>query len=133
MSEFTLFNPAELPKPRGFSHGMAMPAGRILFVAGQIGCNQQGTLVSGDIVEQFDLALRNVLVVVRAAGGEPGSIARMTIYTTDMLQYRARLKGMGEVYRGVMGRHYPAMALIEVKGLFEPNAKIELEATAVIP
>ena len=73
-----------------------------------------------------------MLVVVRASGGDVGSIARLTIYVTDATVYRARLEALGEVYRGVMGKHFPAMALLEVKGLFDPGAKIELEATAVL-
>ena len=125
-------NPASLPAPRGFSHGVAMDGDRVLFVAGQIGCDQHGTMVSSDIVEQFERALSNAVEVVREAGGTSESIARLTIYTTDMAQYRARLKGLGEAYRKDMGRHYPAMALLEVKALFEPMAKVELEATAVI-
>lgn len=132
MSQFTLFNPTGLPQPKGFNHGVAAPAGRLLFVAGQIGCDQNGTVASSDIVEQFSRALSNTIAVVRAAGGGPSSIARLTIYTTDVLQYRSRLKGLGEVYRKAMGRHYPAMVLIEVKGLLEPRATIELEATAVL-
>jgi enamine deaminase RidA (YjgF/YER057c/UK114 family) len=133
MSRFSFFNPDALPAPKGFNHGVMAPgAGRILFVAGQIGCDRQGAVVSSDIVEQFELALGNMMLVIREAGGTPESIARLTIYTTDVLQYRSRLKGLGEAYRKVMGRHYPAMALLEVKGLFEPNARIELEATAIL-
>ena len=129
-----LHNPTGLPAPRGFNHGVETPGGgRLLFVAGQIGCDQRGVVVSADIVEQFERALRNAVEVVGAAGGSTASIARLTIYTTDMVEYRSRLKGLGQGYRRVMGRHYPAMALLEVKGLFEPGAKIEVEATAVIP
>ena len=133
MSKFAFLNPDGLPQPRGYNHGVSAPgAGRILFVAGQIGCDRQGAVVSSDIVEQFEVALSNMMMVVREAGGKPESIARLTIYTTDVLQYRSRLKGLGEAYRRVMGRHYPAMALLEVKGLFERNAIIELEATAIL-
>ena len=126
-------NPAKLPPPKGFNHGVLAPGGRILFVAGQIGCDVHGVIASADIVDQFERALSNMLEVVSEAGGTPTSIARLTIYTTDMLQYRSRLKGLGEAYRRVMGRHFPAMVLVEVKGLFEPNSKIELEGTAVFP
>src|SRR5262249_60016544 len=97
---------------------------RILFVAGQIGCDRQGAIVSSDIVEQFERALANTMVVVSEAGGQPSSIVRMIIYTTHVLQYRTRLKGLGEAYRRGMGPHYPALVLLEVKGLFEPNAII---------
>jgi enamine deaminase RidA (YjgF/YER057c/UK114 family) len=133
VSRFTLVNPAALPPPKGFSHGVAAPAGgRILFVAGQIGCDSRGAVISADMVEQFETALRNVGEVLRQAGGGPESVTRLTIYTTDLPQYRARLKQLGEAYRRVMGRHYPAMALLEVKGLFEPDSMIELEATAIL-
>ncbi len=133
MTTLTLLDPDGLPRPRGFSHGMmAHAGGRLLFVAGQIGCDENGALVSSDLVEQFERALSNVLAVVRAAGGDAASVARITIYVTDAVLYRAHLKGLGQAWRRVMGRHYPAMALLEVKGLFEPSARIELEATAVL-
>jgi enamine deaminase RidA (YjgF/YER057c/UK114 family) len=127
-----LLNPPLLPFPRGFSHAVVTGGGKIVFVAGQIGCDEKGTVTSTDLVEQFTKALENLMVVIAASGGGPESIARLTIYVTEMVEYRARLKGIGQAYRSVMGKHYPAMALIEVKGLFEPTSKIELEATAVI-
>jgi enamine deaminase RidA (YjgF/YER057c/UK114 family) len=132
MSTHRLLNPKTLPPPRGFNHGVAIKGGTFLFVAGQIGCNEKGILVSGDVVDQFEKALLNILEVVKEAGGTPTSIARFTIYVTDLVEYRARLKGLGEAYRRVMGKHYPAMALVEVKSLFQPNSRIELEATAVL-
>jgi enamine deaminase RidA (YjgF/YER057c/UK114 family) len=135
MKPFVMVNPDSLPKPRGYNHGVLAggPAGgRILFISGQIGCDGDGVIVSSDLVVQFERALRNMLEVVRASGGDVGSIARLTIYVTDATIYRARLKALGDVYRNVMGKHYPAMALLEVKGLFDPGAKIEIEATAVL-
>ena len=125
--------PAGLPAPRGYSHGMLAPAGgRLLFVAGQIGGDAAGRVVSGDFTAQFEQALRNVVAVVRAAGGEPQQLARLTIYVTDRGEYSAALESVGEAYRRVVGRHYPAMALVEVRALVEPAAKVEIEATAVL-
>jgi len=132
VSGHRLLNPPNLPKPRGFSHGVVAARGKIVFVAGQIGCDAQGAIHSSDIVDQFGLALENVLQVVVAAGGGPDSIARLTIFVTDLVEYRARLKGLGAVWRRVMGAGYPAISLVEVKALFESNAKIEIEATAVL-
>ncbi len=132
MSGHEILNPSTLPKPSGFSHGIAARGDRMIFVAGQIGCGPNGAIVSSDIVEQFARALENTLEVVREAGGGPESIARMTVYVTDVLEYRARLKGLGEAWRRVMGTWYPAMCLVEVKALFIATSKIEIEATAVL-
>ncbi len=111
---------------------MVTPAGRMIFLSGMIGWDAGGAVTSSDLVEQFELALRHVVEAVKAAGGTAESIARLTIYVTDVLQYRTRLKGLGQAYRRVMGSHYPAMALVEVKALFEPGSKIEIEATGVL-
>jgi enamine deaminase RidA (YjgF/YER057c/UK114 family) len=132
MSRFRLVNPTSLPAPKGFNHVVVTPPGRIIFVAGQIGCDRNGAMVSSDLVEQFEVALRHVVDAVREAGGAPESIARITIYVTDMVEYRARLKGLGQAWRRVMGKHFPAMALLGVQSLFVPNSKVEMEATAVI-
>jgi enamine deaminase RidA (YjgF/YER057c/UK114 family) len=126
--------PQELGAPRGYSHGMLAPAGgRLLFVAGQIGWDGEEKLVATDFPGQFAQALANAVAVVRAAGGEPGHVARLTIYVTDRRQYLDDLPAVGAAYRRVMGRHYPAMALLEVQGLLEPGALVEIEATAVLP
>lgn len=133
MSGFRFLNPDTLPAPKGFNHAVVVPAGRaIVFVAGQIGCDRNGAIVSSDLVEQFETALRHVVEVVSQAGGSPESVARLTIYVTDIVEYRARLKGLGQAYRRVMGKHFPAMALMEVKSLFVPNCKLEVEATAFV-
>lgn len=132
MSGHRILNPPNLPKPRGYSNGVVAAGGKIVFVAGQVGCDAQGAIHSSDIVDQFGQALENVLQVVAAAGGGPDSIARMTIFVTDLVEYRARMKGLGVVWRRVMGAGYPAISLVEVKALFESNAKIEIEATAVV-
>lgn len=126
-----IINPPGLPPPRGYSNGV-VAQGRMLFVAGQIGWNEQSELVSDRFVDQFDQALANVLIVVNAAGGGPASISRMTVFVTDKAQYSASREQIGERYRARMGRHYPAMSLVEVKGLLEPGALVEIEATAVV-
>lgn len=120
-----------LAPPRGYSHGMK-GNGEILFVAGQIGWNADARLVSGDFVEQFAQALDNVLTVVRAAGGGPENIGRLTLYVVDKQQYLTLARPLGAVYRERMGRHFPAMSLVEVKALLEDGALIEIEATAVL-
>jgi enamine deaminase RidA (YjgF/YER057c/UK114 family) len=125
-------NPASLARPRGYSHGI-VGRGRVLFVAGQIGWNERSEIVSGRFADQFDQALANVLIVVRGAGGSPDSVARLTIYVVDKSEYAAAQKEIGERYRSRMGRHYPAMTLVEVKSLLEDGAKVEIEATALIP
>ena len=104
----------------------------VLFVAGQIGWTERSTLVSDRFVDQFDQALANVLTVVRAAGGAPESVSRLTIFVTDKRQYVSAKEEIGQRYRARMGRHYPAMSLVEVRGLLEPGALVEIEATAVI-
>jgi enamine deaminase RidA (YjgF/YER057c/UK114 family) len=125
-------NPDGLPPPRGYSHGM-LGRGRVLFVAGQIGWNEHAQMVSARFADQFDQALANVLTVVTAAGGSVESIGRLTIYVVDRSEYAAAQKELGARYRMRMGGHYPAMTLVEVKALLEDGAKVEIEATAVIP
>ena len=133
MSHKTI-NPTTLGTPRGYSNGViAEHGGRLLFVAGQIGWNDRQQLVSDDLTAQFDQALANVLTVVTESGGEPQHIVRLVIYVTDRDEYVANTSAIGERYRNRMGRHFPAMALLVVKGLLEPHAKVEIEATAVLP
>jgi NAD(P)-dependent dehydrogenase (short-subunit alcohol dehydrogenase family)/enamine deaminase RidA (YjgF/YER057c/UK114 family) len=130
---FAIINPGELGAPRGWNNGMLVQAGgRTLFIAGQTARDGSGQVVAADFVSQFDRALSNVLAVLREGGGEPGDIGRLTIYVTDMAQYRASLKPLGEVYRRRMGTHFPAMALVEVKSLVDRQAVVEIEATAVL-
>jgi enamine deaminase RidA (YjgF/YER057c/UK114 family) len=127
-------NPEELGAPRGYSNGILAPAGgRLLFVAGQIAWDAERRLVAADFPGQFARALQNAIAVVRAAGGGPEHVARLTLYVTDRRQYLADLPAVGEAYGQVMGRHYPAMALLEVQALLEPGALVEVEATAVLP
>jgi len=127
----TAVNPESLAKPRGYSHGMK-GRGDVLFVAGQIGADRGAVLVSDDLAAQFGQALDNVLDVVWAAGGSPQSVARMVLYVTDKDEYRARAKDIGAEYRRRMGKHYPAMTLVEVSSLFEEGAKVEIEAVALL-
>ena len=129
--EMESVNPDGLAAPRGYSHGM-VGGGRVLFVAGQIGWNVGGTLVSDRFADQFDQALANVLTVVVAAGGTADAIGRFTIYVVDKTEYVAAQREIGERYRARMGRHFPAMTLVEVASLLEPGARVEIEATAVI-
>jgi enamine deaminase RidA (YjgF/YER057c/UK114 family) len=130
---FKLINPESLGVPHGYSNGVLTEAGgRLLFIAGQVAWDQKQRIIPGDLVEQFDLALANVIAVVSEAGGKPEQIARLVIYVIDKNDYRAHLKQIGERYRGRMGKHFPAMALVEVTGLLEDRAKIEIEAVAVL-
>ena len=133
MSDERLLFPAGWPRGKGYSHGMST-RGRFVFVAGQVGWNPQtGQFESDDLAEQVSQALRNVLSVMRTAGAEPGHITRLTWYITDRQEYLRSQAKIGDAYRNAMGKHFPTMSLIEVKGLMEPRAKIEIEATAVVP
>tara|TARA_B100000401_G_C52735668_1_gene685731 strand:- start:509 stop:922 length:414 start_codon:yes stop_codon:yes gene_type:complete len=126
-------NPSELGPPKGWTNGMLAPAGgRILFVAGQDAATAQGSVVEEDFVRQFEIALAKTLSVVREAGGAAESIGRMTVFVTDLGAYREGRKAIGVIWRAEMGRHYPAMSLVEVSRLVDPIAKVEIEATAVI-
>jgi enamine deaminase RidA (YjgF/YER057c/UK114 family) len=127
----TTINPPGWRAPRGYSNGV-VAEGRILFVAGQVGWDASGAFVGDRLPDQFDQALANVLAVVQEAGGGAESLARMTIYVTDRAAYLASRKEIGDRYRDRLGRHYPAMTLVEVSALLEPGALVEIEATAVL-
>ena len=125
--------PPEWPRPRGYANGVAVPAGgTLVFVAGQIGWAADGSFPSSDLVGQVRTALENVLAVLAEAGGRPEHIVRMTWYVTDRADYLASAAEIGEVYRSVMGRVYPAMSAVEVSALMEAEAKVEIEVTAVV-
>lgn len=127
-------NPAALGAPRGYSNGMLAPAGgRLLFVAGQIAWDGEQNIVSDDFAEQFERALANVITVVREAGGEPLHLASLTLFITDKRAYLEALPEVGRRYRDRMGKHFPAMALVEVAALLEPEAQVEIQAQAVVP
>lgn len=126
-------NPEELGAPRGWTNGMLGPVdGRILFIAGQDAAEPGGEVTTDDFVEQFGIALGKAVTVVREAGGGPEDIGRITVFVTDVAEYREVRQELGEAYRALMGKHYPAMALVQVAALVDPRAKVELEATAVL-
>ena len=130
---FNFINPESLGAPRGYSNGVLTEAGgRLLFIAGQVAWNQQQQIVSDDLVKQFDRALVNLIAVVSEARGTPEQIARLIIYVTDKDEYKRRMKEIGERYRARMGKHFPAMVLVEVKSLLEDGAKIEIEGVAIL-
>ena len=118
--------------PKGYANGVAAE-GRQVFIAGQIGWNAEGKLVGDDLVAQVEQALSNIVQVLDEAGGEPRHLARMTWYLTNKPEYCARQREIGQAYRRVIGRYFPAMTAIVVAGLIEEGAKIEIEATAIIP
>ena len=131
MSERKIINPPELIEPRGFSHGIVVEGGRLLMLAGQDASDAEGRIVApGDIVAQYEQVVRNLKAVVEAAGGDLRDIVKLNIYVTDRDAYRAQLKPLGEIHRAYFGHHYPAIALFEVKGLFNPDAMIEREGIA---
>jgi enamine deaminase RidA (YjgF/YER057c/UK114 family) len=131
---FTLINPEALGTPSGYSNGLLVDGGgKLLFIAGQIAWDQDQKIVDDDFVEQFDKALSNVITVLRAAGGEPNNIVRLVIYVTNKIEYRERSREVGERYRKHLGKHFPAMVLIQVAGLLDDRAKVEIEGMAVIP
>ena len=131
---FKLINPEALGTPRGYSNGLLVDGGgKLLFIAGQIAWDQEQKIVGDDFVEQFDKALSNVITVLRAAGGEPNNIVRLVIYVTNKIEYRERTREVGERYRKHLGKHFPAMVLVQVAGLLDDRAKVEIEGMAVIP
>ena len=124
---FTFINPESLGAPSGYANGvLTEAAGRLLFISGQVAWDEHQQIVSDDLVEQFDRALANVVTVVTEAGGTTDRIARLILYVVDKNDYRARMKEIGERYRARMGKHFPAMVLVEIAGLLEDRAKIEI-------
>jgi enamine deaminase RidA (YjgF/YER057c/UK114 family) len=125
--------PAGWAKPVGYANGIAVDAGRLVFIAGQVGWDAQQRFASEDIVAQFDQALANVVAVLAQAGGRPDHLVRITAYCCDKPAYLAARRALGDVWRRRIGRHYPAMSMIFVADLLDHPGKIELEATAVLP
>lgn len=125
-------HPAGWKPAKGYANGIAA-RGTLVFVAGQIGWDAEQRLVGDDFVAQARQALANVVAVVAEAGGRPEHVARLTWYVVDKTEYEAAARTLGAAYREVLGRHFPAMTLVEVKALLEPGAKVEIEATAVVP
>ena len=124
--------PPGWPRPSGYANGIEA-RGRLVFVAGQIGWDPSGEVPDADLAGQVRRTLENVVAVLAEAGAGPEHVARLTWYVTDRDEYAGALKEIGAAYREVMGRHFPAMAVVVVAGLVEPRAKVEIEATAVIP
>jgi enamine deaminase RidA (YjgF/YER057c/UK114 family) len=127
-----LLNPKHWAKPKGYSNGVAAE-GRQVFVAGQVGWDAQQRFAGDDFVAQTEQALRNIVEVLAEAGAGPEHLVRLTWYVTDKGEYLSRLPEVGQAYRRVIGRHFPAMTLVQVAGLVEDGAKLEIEATAVVP
>ena len=127
-----ILQPPGWARAKGFSNGIAA-SGRLVFIAGQIGWTGQGEWKARDFAGQFRQALANILEVLREAKGEPQHIVRLTWYITSKKEYLASLKEVGAAYRALMGRHYPTMAVVQVSGLVENEARLEIEATAVVP
>uniref|UniRef100_Q07LM3 Endoribonuclease L-PSP n=1 Tax=Rhodopseudomonas palustris (strain BisA53) TaxID=316055 RepID=Q07LM3_RHOP5 len=128
----TIVQPEGWPRPKGYANGI-LAEGKLLFVAGQVGWNEKEQFESEDFVHQAEQALKNIVAVLTAAGARPEHIARMTWYVTSKVEYLDRLVEIGKVYKSVIGAVYPAMSLVQVAGLIEVGAKLEIEATAVIP
>lgn len=127
-----VLQPPGWPRPRGYSNGV-VAKGRLVFVAGQVGWNARQALEAGDLVGQARQALRNVVAVLAEAGAGPEHVCRMTWYLADRDEYLSRLADLGVAYREIMGRTFPAMTAIQVAGFVEPGARVEIEATAVVP
>ena len=128
-----IINPPALARPSGYAHGVLVEGGRVLFLAGQTGMGPEGNIASpGDLVAQFAQALFNLRAVVEAAGGTMTDIVKLNLYVADKAAYKANLRPIGEAYRSFFGRYYPAMTLVEVKGLFDDDALVEIEGIAVI-
>ena len=131
ISPHEIRNPETLPPPMGFSHAVLAQAGRTVYLAGQTAQRPDGSLVAGTMAEQFDVAAGNVVLALAAAGAQPQDLVSLQIFVTDVAEYRRLSKEIGEAYRRHFGRHYPAMALLEVRRLFDPKATVELMGIAV--
>ena len=127
-----ILQPPGWARARGFSNGIAA-SGKLVFIAGQIGWTGECRWEAKDFAGQFRQALKNILDVLKEADGKPEHIVRLTWYVLDKHEYLNSLKGVGEAYRELMGRHYPTMAVVQVSGLVENEARLEIEATAVVP
>ncbi len=126
-------NPAGLPPATGFSHAVVATGTRLVFLAGQTALDAEGKVVGDSLPEQFERALGNLLTSLEAAGGTPGDLARVTVYTTDVAEYRACTAQLGRVWRRMVGRTYPAMAVVGVVRLWDERALVELDGFAVLP
>jgi enamine deaminase RidA (YjgF/YER057c/UK114 family) len=125
-------HPRGWKKPKGFANGI-VAQGRLVFLAGQIGWNAEQRFDSEDFIAQTRQALANIVALVNEAGGKPEHITRLTWFVTDKKEYLSRLSELGQAYRSVMGKHFPVMTMVQVVALVEDQAKVEIEATAVVP
>ena len=128
-----ILQPPGWAKPKGYSNGIAVKGGTTVFIAGQVAFNANGVFEEKTFAGQFRQTLKNTLLVLAEAGGRPEHIVRMTWYVTDKKEYLGAIRDVGTAYRELIGRHYPAMAVVQVAGLVEDEAKLEIETTAVIP
>ena len=134
MERLKVLQPPDWVRPRGYSNGVvAAPGGRLVFISGQVGWDAQGRFQSAEFVPQARQALSNVLAILAESGGKPEHIMRLTWYVIDKQEYMASYRELGKVYRELMGDHYPAMSAVQVSALMEDAARIEIEATAVLP
>ncbi len=128
-----ILQPPGWEKPKGYSNGIAVKGGTMVFIAGQIGFNSKNVFEEKTFAGQFRRTLKNTLVVLAKAGGRPEHIVRMTWYVTDKREYLGAIKEVGAAWRELIGKHYPAMAVVQVVALMEDEAKVEIETTAVVP
>lgn len=128
-----ILQPPGWARPKGFSNGIAVKGGTTVYIAGQVGFNGRGEWREKSFAGQFRQALRNILDVLAEAGGRPEHLVRLTWYVLDKAEYFASLRDVGDAYRELMGKHYPVMAVVQVNGLVEDAARLEIEATAVVP
>jgi enamine deaminase RidA (YjgF/YER057c/UK114 family) len=133
MTPHRLVNPEGLARPVGYAHAVVAAPGRLVFLGGQVAHDADGVCRGETIQEQFARALENVVAALAGAGGGPEHLVSVQIFTTDVASYRAAAGELGEIYRGAVGRHYPAMALLGVSELYDPAALVELVCTAVVP
>ncbi|WP_406294933.1 RidA family protein [Streptomyces sp. NBC_00624] len=133
MSPIHRINPAELSPPTGFSHAVTATGSQLVFLAGQTALDRNGKVVGDTLPEQFTTALANLLVALRAAGGSPADLARVTVYATDVADYRAHAPELGRIWRWLAGRDYPAMAVVGAARLWDEQALVELDGMAVLP
>ncbi len=127
-----VLQPPNWPRPKGYSNGISA-SGRTIFTAGVVGWDETERFTESTLAGQFEQALRNIVAILACDGARPENIARLTCYVTSIDDYLAQAKEIGAAWKAIIGRHYPAMALVEVVRLVEPQAKVEIEATAVVP
>ena len=128
-----ILQPPEWARPKGFANGIAVRGGTTVYIAGQIGWTGEQRFAEKSFAGQFRQALANIVAVLAQAGGRPEHLVRLTWYVIDKEEYLGALREVGAAYRELIGRHYPVMAVVQVSGLIEPEARLEIEATAVIP